>query len=112
MSEKTQEPKRDDLDRVNELFSFLRGYLPKDYKVDRASMTKLTAKQARTIIWYLGGLYWKVPDHIHPCCMCGDFFDKDREGDCLDYGKPPYFFCESCMSTDVYARKAMRDPNK
>lgn len=102
----------DPLDRTNELFAFLQGRIPEGYKIPRAERPKLTADQAWTVIWYLGNQYWQVTDFIERCDVCGDLYHTHREGDCLDYGNPPYHFCESCMANDEYGRKQARRPKE
>jgi hypothetical protein len=104
LSGQKREP--DNLERCEELFSFLQGRLPEGYKIPRKERPRLTADQAWTVIWYLGNQYWKVPDHIERCGVCGGLYDTHREGDCLDYGKAPYQFCESCMASWEYSTKA------
>lgn len=95
-----------DLERTEELFAFLQGTLPEGYKVPKKDRPKLTADQAWTVIWYLGNLYWQVTDRIERCGVCGSLYHTHREGDCLDYGKPPCFFCGNCMASEEYRRKA------
>lgn len=94
-----------DLDRTEELYDFLQGKAPEGYKIRHGHMPKLTEKQAWTVIWYLGNQYWQVTDFIEKCCVCGSLYDSEREGRCLDFGKSPYHFCESCMDGDAYAKK-------
>lgn len=101
----------DDLTRAQELFDFLQGKVPKGYKIPRKNRPKLTADQAWTVMWYLGNQYWQVPDHIERCDVCGDIYDSHAEGDCLDFGKAPYHFCESCQSSWVYEEKQQSKAN-
>lgn len=103
---------RSDLARAQELHEFLQGNIPEGYRLGRGNRPKLTAKQAWTVIWYLGNQFWKVPDHIERCDLCGGLYDSHNAGDCLDYGKGPYHFCDSCMWTETYHKKAMRNPDK
>jgi hypothetical protein len=106
------EPERDELQRTRDLFAFLQGEIPKGCSYKRKHQPKLTADQAWTVIWWLGNEYWQVKDYIEGCCVCGDLYDTQREGDCLDYGKAPYHFCESCRDGDEYAKKMRRNPDK
>lgn len=101
----TDKPKRSDLERTEELFAFLQGKLPKGFVVPAKEHPKLTADQAWTVIWFLGNQYWQVSDHIERCDVCGDLYDSDSEGDCLDYGKAPYSFCDGCMTGSEYRTK-------
>lgn len=101
----------DDLELTEELFAFLQGTIPDGYHIRRGHMPKLTADQAWTIIWYLGGKYWQVTDHVDRCCVCGDLYDTHREGSCLDYGRAPYSFCEGCMASWEYAKKSQSKLN-
>lgn len=104
--------KLDPLTQTEELFEFLQGKLPEGYTVPRREMPKLTADQAWTVIWYLGNLYWQVPDHIERCDVCEDLFDSNSSGTCLDYGKAPYHFCDNCIQTEGFAKKWQRRIDK
>jgi recombinational DNA repair protein RecR len=101
-----------ELTKAHELFDFLQGKPPPGYKISKKNQPKLTEDQAWTIIWFLGNQYWKVPDHIERCDMCGAIYDRNHSGDCLDYGRSPYHFCSSCVFTPTYHKKAMRNPDK
>lgn len=96
------------LERTQELFKFLQGTSPDDYHVAPRSMPRLSPSQAWTVIWYLGNQYWQVPDHIERCDVCGTLYDSHNAGDCLDYGRPPYSFCDDCMEDEKYAKKLKR----
>ena len=98
-------PDKTDLEKSEELFQFLQGNMPDGYQITKSRRPKLTADQAWTVIWYLGNQYWRVPDRIERCDVCGGLFDAHSEGDCLDFGKSPTHFCESCMSSDEYGKK-------
>lgn len=65
----------------------------------------MTADQAWTVIWFLGNEYWQVPDFIERCDMCGDLYDSNNEGACLDYGEPPYHFCYDCTYSQTFEQK-------
>src|SRR6185369_3172843 len=84
---------RIDRDRkmTEELFAFRQGKLPDGYKIPRKDRPKLTEDQAWTVIWSLGNQYWQVPDSVQRCDVCSELYHSHREGDSLDYGKPPYF---------------------
>lgn len=94
-----------DLEKTEELFKFLQGIVPEGYHIQRGHVPKLTAHQAWTVIWYLGNQFWQVKDCIYRCDVCGDIYHSWQEGACLDYGKGPYFFCDSCMEKDVFRNK-------
>lgn len=94
-----------DLDQMQELFEFLQGRVPEGYKIRRGHMPKLSPEQAWTVCWYLGNLYWQPKDTIERCCVCGDLYHSEVEGACLDFGKAPYHFCESCMESEPYEKK-------
>jgi len=96
-----------DLKRTQELFDFLQGKMPDGTFVTRKHRPKLTPDQAWTVIWYLGNQYWQVTDRVERCDVCGDLFHTWQGGDCLDYGKAPYHFCDSCMSGSEYGKKSM-----
>jgi hypothetical protein len=102
----------DQLGMVERLFAFLQGELPEGCKIAKSHLPKLTPDQAWTVIWHLGNLFWQVPDHIDRCDVCGNPYDTWRSGDCLDYGKGPYSFCDSCINSEEYVRKMRRNPDK
>ena len=106
------EDKRDELERVEELFAFLQGQMPDDTHVAKSHRPKLSADQAWTVIWYLGNEYWQVPDYIERCDLCGELFNSEAGGACLDYGKAPYHFCDNCICTPEFERKNARNPDK
>ena len=87
---------RNDLVITEELHQFLQGNIPNGYRIKEAEVPKLTADQAWTVVWYLGNLYWQVTDYIERCGVCGDLYDTQSEGTCLDYGGSPYHFCGAC----------------
>lgn len=101
---------RSELERTQELYDLLRGKTPGNCRYKKSHQPKLTDDQAWTVIWWLGNQYWQVRDYIERCCVCGDLYDSEREGDCLDYGRAPYHFCDSCISSDAYVKKAARNP--
>lgn len=100
-----------ELERTEDLFRFLRGEVPEGCKIQKRKMPKLTADQAWTVIWWLGNEYWQVPDFIERCGVCGDLFDSEREGACLDYGKAPYHFCDDCIHTNAFQKKLKQSPD-
>lgn len=101
-----------DLERTEALFGFLQGGLPKGCKIGRGHQPKLTADQAWTVIWYLGNQYWQVTDRVERCDICGSLYHSWQGGQTLDYGNAPYSFCDNCMDTDAYRKKAARNPDK
>lgn len=103
-----------DLDKTQELFSFLQGNIPEGCKIRRGHMPKLTADQAWTVIWWLGNQYWQVTDRVERCDVCGDLFHGWQGGECLDFGKGPYHFCDNCRDGEEFARKAKSklNPNR
>lgn len=100
-----------DMERTETLYALLQGKTPEGCKIPKKEMPKLTPAQAWTVIWWLGNQYWKVTDHIEKCEVCGDLYDTHCGGDMLDFGKAPYFFCDSCMESDQYRKKAMSPKN-
>lgn len=103
---------RDSLERTQEVFDFLCGECPKGYRVSKSHMPQLTPDQAWTVIWYLGNQYWEVPDFIERCDICGALFDTNSSGSILDYGRAPHHFCDDCLDTDTWYRKARRNPDR
>ena len=102
----------DPLALTEELFKFLQGTVPSGYKVGRRRVPHLSEDQAWTVIWYLGNLYQQIPDFIYRCDVCGELYNSEREGNCLDYGRAPYHFCNNCMDTEQWRKKARRNPDK
>lgn len=94
-----------DLEKTKKLFAFLQGDIPDGYKIAKSHRPKLTAEQAWTVIWYLGNQYWQVTDFIERCGVCGDLFDREREGECLDFGRAPHHFCDTCSSGELAEKK-------
>ena len=95
-----------DLERTQQLYDFLQGKLPESCTVPRKERPKLTPDQAWTVIWYLGNQYWQVTDCVERCGVCGRLYHTEQEGGYLDYGKPPYGFCEDCLESEAYAKKS------
>ncbi len=91
---------------TEDLFAFLQGEIPAGcHYID---VPQLTAAQAWTVIHHLGNLYWQVTDFIHRCDVCGDLYDSDREGEYLDFGSPPFGFCEACCyGPEAEAKRAL-----
>ncbi len=94
-----------DLERTRELYDFLQGKMPDGIRMARSHQPKLTPDQAWSVVWYLGNQYWQVTDRVEKC-DCGDLYHTWQEGDCLDYGKFPYHFCDSCRDGEEYGRKS------
>ena len=96
MSEPTQQ-ERSPLDQVQELFDFLQGIVPDGYKIPDDHVPRLSPDQAWTVVWFLGNLYWQVPDHIERCDDCGCLFNSEAEGGGTEDGPN---FCESCWDQE------------
>jgi hypothetical protein len=101
-----------DLLNTKELFDFLQGEMPEGFQIPKKDIPRLTPDQAMTVIWYLGNKHWQVTDHIERCGVCGEIYDTWGAGFCLDYGREPYHFCDDCMSSEEFRRKAKRNPNR
>ena len=102
MSKKTET----DLENTRTLFAMLQGECPDGCVIAADHMPKLTPDQAWTVIWWLGNRYWQPSDNVERCDVCGYIFHADCEGACLDYGHAPYHFCDSCLDSDEYRKKA------
>ena len=100
-----------DLERTQELYDFLQGKMPEGTRVTRSHRPKLTPDQAWTVVWYLGNQYRQVTDRVGKCCVCGELYHTWQGGGCLDYGKAPYHFCDSCLDGEEYAAKEKRKPS-
>ncbi len=102
----SSKPERTNLEMTEDLFAFLQGDVPAGcHYID---VPHLTAAQAWTVIHHLGNLHWQVPDFIERCA-CGDLFDSELEGDCLDYGEFPFHFCGACCyGPEAEAKRASR----
>lgn len=87
-----------DLDRMQQLYDFLQGTVPKGYQISEADVPHLSADQAWTVCWYLGNQYWQVSDEIERCEVCGVLYDSRSEGTVVDDG-PPYSLCDECSAT-------------
>ena len=94
-----------DLEKTQELYEFLQGKIPENIRLAKKSRPKMTPDQAWSVVWYLGNQYWQVTDRVERCCVCGDLYHTWQGGDCLDYGKAPYHFCDECLDSPEYARK-------
>jgi len=89
-----------DLERTQELYDLLQGKVPKGCLIPKDEVPKLTPEQAWTVIWYLGNQYWQVTDRVEKCDVCGQLYHTWQEGECMDFGNPPYSFCGSCVDGD------------
>lgn len=81
-----------------ELYRFLQGEVPPGIMLKSQDVPKLSADQAWSVIWHLGNLYAEVNDEIERCDVCKKLYDTASDGECLDYGDPPYHFCSSCWN--------------
>ena len=103
--------KIDHVAKAEELLAFLTGDIPDGYRIADGKTPNLTAKQAWTVISYLGDQHWQVPDFIERCGVCGTIYNTEREGACLDYGEPPYHFCDECgMHSREFREKKESEP--
>jgi hypothetical protein len=104
----------DPLALTEELFAFLQGKVPEGYKIKRRHVPRLTEDQAWTVIWYCANLgrLDVFDDSIERCDVCGTLYNRNSSGDCLDYGRAPYSFCDNCMDTEQWYKKARRNPDK
>lgn len=101
----TYDDNEKDVTNTRALSRFLQGNLPDGYQVQPDHMPKLTADQAATVIWYLGNQYWQVTDHVERCGVCDEWYNTESEGETLDFGKAPYFFCGECCEGEEAQRK-------
>lgn len=91
----------EELRKVEELYRFLQGHAPDGYSVDENHIPNLDDGRAWTVIWYLGNLYWKIPDTVEKCDSCGDLYHSDAQGVFKEEGEvakgSPYGFrCDDC----------------
>lgn len=93
-----------DLERTQELYDFLQGRAPFAIK-NPDGIPRLTPEQAWTVIWYLGNQHWQVTDRVDRCGVCGALYHSWQEGECLDFGKAPYHFCDDCMTGEEANKK-------
>ena len=103
---------RTDLEKTQRLFDLLRGNLPDDCRIKPDCRPNLTAKQAWTVIWWLGNQYWQVPDFIERCCVCGRLYDTNESGKCFDWGEPPNCVCDGCTNDATVTAKLATNPAK
>ena len=87
-----------DLENTQKLFDFLQGTVPEGIILSEHRVPRLTADQAWVVIWYIQNQYCKFDDDIERCDVCGDLYDAAADGECLDYGSPPYHFCGACCN--------------
>jgi len=82
------------IEHVEELFEFLQGNLPSDIELDNGEKSKLTWKQAKTVIWYLQERLRIIPDNFEVCDGCGVVRDSHFEGEWIeDSGQWKCDFC-------------------
>lgn len=95
--------KKTHLEAAEELFAFLQGEVPKGYQ---CKAPQLDAEDAWTVMWYIQNQHRQFVDHIDRCDVCGDLYDSEAEGACIDGGELPYHFCEDCSwMPEYYAKK-------
>lgn len=99
-----------DLKQTRALFGLLQGTVPDGCEIPEAEIPTLSADQAWTVVWWLGNAYWQVPDSVERCDVCGTLYHAHREGECLDFGDAPYFFCDSCINSPEYHAKEATKP--
>lgn len=70
-------------DKVDELFKYLTDEkIPEGVCVK--SRPKLSRNKAWNLIWFLQEVTHCLPDHIERCDFCGQLYDSQSEGYCLD----------------------------
>lgn len=71
------------LDKVNELYLYLQDKeIPDGIHVK--PRPKLSQNKAWSLIWFLQEVTHCLPDHIERCGVCGDLYNSNAEGFCLD----------------------------
>lgn len=70
-------------DKVTELYEYLTDEkIPEGIHV--GSRPKLSKNKAWSLIWFLQEVTHCLPGHIEKCDVCGELYDTDQEGYCLD----------------------------
>lgn len=82
------------LERVNELYGFLRGGDVEGIRNLGRSRPRLSSRAAFAVIYVLQEHMELIPDIFERCTRCGDLFDTECEGDTTDDRS----LCDSCMN--------------
>ena len=93
----------EDLEWVDEFYSFLQGELPKG--ITMPNNPKLSKDQAFNVIWYLQEHFPLIPDQIDRCDVCGTLYDSYSSGWYTEHSneKGHHNFCDtSCESRYPY----------
>ena len=98
------------LEHAEVLFAFLQGKAPNGY--DCSPMPHLDPETAWTVLWFIQSQHHQYGDHIDRCEVCGLLYNSEAEGDCLDFGDPPYSFCGQCEGGPEYEEKKAADPDR
>jgi len=84
------------LEKIEELFDFLKGNALPPCFVKNRKLPKMSARAAFSIIYILQEVYHIIPDHYELCYRCKGLYDSCSEGDNLDWEKyimPKYLSC-------------------
>lgn len=84
----------DDIEKVKELYNFLRGGQPEGMVFSKTCKPKLSSKKAFAIIYYLQEHLRIIPDHFEVCWKCGDIYDTEGEG--IHWKSKDRFYCGCC----------------
>ncbi len=84
----------DDLEWVEEFYSFLQGEMPDKIQIARGHAPKMSAKKAMTIIWYLQEHFPILPSTIEKCSNCDGLFNTNSSG--LYWESKHKHFCDGC----------------
>lgn len=74
-------------EQMEQFFEFLQGEIPDGWTF--AEPPQLTPRQAFSVIHYLQEQLRLLPDNYEICDGCGDIFDADEGGVCIDFDAHP-----------------------
>lgn len=72
--------KWDDTQWVEEFIEFLQGEIPEGIHIPRGHQPKMSAKKAKSIVWYPQEHFSIIPDTIEVCDSCGSVFNYEQGG--------------------------------
>lgn len=93
----------DDLEWVNEFYSFLQGEIPEGIRMSKKP--NLSQEESYNIIWFLQEKFPLIPCNIDKCDVCGTLFDSDSGGWYTQHPneKGHHNFCDTdCESSHPY----------
>jgi len=87
-----REIEEEELTRINKLYEYLQGKLPKGVT---CYAPKLSREQAISIIWFLQEITGCLPQKYEQCSVCEEIYNSESEGHYSELTKEHY--CEYCL---------------